>query len=140
MNLTAEKVDLTHTHTHTWHRFVPAVCIHLFFVHLPLFHRPTHWMGGRIYFRGGAVLYQVSSTPSLHQTHSLQPQNPRTTSKHALCHHEALAVTRNHLFPSNSAQTEELLFQTLAAENTLCFRRKYYMAVNLEPLLPISVR
>lgn len=38
-------------------------------VHHLLFHRPTHWMGGRIYFRGCTVLYQVSLTPS-HKTHT----------------------------------------------------------------------
>lgn len=45
-----------------------------------------------------------------------------------------------YLFPSHSPQIEEILLQMPATtENTLCFRGKYYMAVNLEPLLPISV-
>lgn len=98
-----------------------------------LFHRPTHWMGRRIYFRGCAMLYQVSfnTFPSPQERTWIQ-----INSKHVVMIAACLFINW-YLFITGFITLNERLAHI--PEKVLCIWSKHCMAINLEPLLLVSV-
>lgn len=102
-----------------------SICLFHQFVltRFSLFHRSTHWMGRRIYFRGCTMLYKVSLTPP-HDSTCIQ-----INSKHVAMIAAYLIINWN-LFVTSSS---------LWMKDSFTYLKTCCMAINLEPLYFASV-